>query len=79
MKAASWVPGRSFFTSRPRCPKIPIVISFKIVYTRAIHYQEGQLMKIASFILKTAAVALAAASVACAVVAHLCASLRDAD
>jgi hypothetical protein len=49
------------------------------VYTKAIHYQEGQLMKIASFILKTTAVALAAASVACAVVAHLCASLRDAD
>ena len=79
MKAASRISGRRFFTSRPRCPKIPIVISFKIVYTRAIHYQEGQLMKIASFILKTTAVALAAASVACAVVAHLCASLRSDD
>ena len=78
MKAASRISGRRFFTSRPRCPKIPIVISFKIVYTRAIHYQEGQLMKIASFILKTTAVALAAASVACAVVAHLCAAPRDA-
>jgi len=79
-----WAPLYSIFwklcvETRQSSDNFSLVISFKIVYTRAIHYQEGQLMKIASFILKTTAVALAAASVACAVVAHLCASLRDAD
>lgn len=60
-------------------PKIQLVIFCEIVYTNAMPHEEGQPMKIASFILKAASAALAAAAVACAVVAHLCASSRDAE